>query len=219
MPTLNLLFERIKKSFIPKELNLLFVFQINCPKCFIYGIPTINELFKKYNDDDFGILGLSTAFKDFEFNTLENTLLLLEKKLLVGATQKYLGKKYEHPILFPVAMDKPISKEELMTEKNIEKICQLNSNYNLFTQREKQLFRKCMIGYLIRFPSISCASKPFIFYTFSMNRLSGTPTFILFNKNMQIIYNWFGSQNIHQIELIINQYKMKHNMNNYKRKV
>lgn len=201
MPTLNLLFQEIKEPFLLKKLNLLFVFQVNCPKCFVYGIPTINELFKKYNDNNFGILGLSTAFKDFELNTLENTLLLLEKNLLVGVTQKYLGKEYKHPVLFPVAMDKQISKNEAITEDNIDKICQINYNYNLLTQREKEYFRICAVGYLIRLSSIS--------YTFSMNRLAGTPTFILFDKNMEVIFNSFGSQNIQQIELLINQYKIK----------
>ncbi len=201
MATLNLLFQKIKDPFVVKELNLLFVFQVNCPGCFMYGIPIGNELFTKYNDNNFGILGLSTAFEDFEFNTLENTLLLLESNLLVGVTKKYLGEKYQDPILFPVAMDKQISKDEAITKENINKICQLNSNYDLLTQQEKQFFRERINNYLNRFPSVS--------YTFSMNQLPGTPTFILFDKKMEIISGWFGHHNVQEIESVIKQYKIK----------
>lgn len=200
MATLNLLFQKIKEPFVVKELNLLFVFQVNCPGCFLYGIPMSNELFKKYNDNNFGILGLSTAFEDFEFNNLENTLLLLEKNLLVGVTQKHLGAKYHDTILFPVAMDQQISKDEATTKENIDKICQLNSKYELLTQQEKQFFRERINNYFDRFPSLS--------YTFSMNQLPGTPTFILFDKKMEIISGWFGHQNIKEIESVIKKHKI-----------
>ncbi|MDJ0730657.1 MAG: hypothetical protein QNJ33_11765 [Crocosphaera sp.] len=199
MPTLNLLFEEIKTPFVPKELNLLFVFQVNCPGCFLYGIPLVNQLFEKYHDNNFDILGLSTAFEDFQLNTVENTLLLLDEQSLVGVTKQQLGNKYQHPILFSVAMDKSISKEEAMTEENIDKICNLNPNYNTITQEEKQSFRNRVKSYLTGLPSIS--------YTFTMNQLPGTPTFILFDKNMKMISGWFGHESIQKISLAIEQYK------------
>lgn len=199
MPNLNLLFEEIKTPFVPKELNLLFVFQVNCPGCFVYGIPAVNKIFEQYNDDSFGILGLSTAFEDFELNTLENTLLLLDEGSLVGVTKQHLGEKYQYPLLFPVAMDKFISKEEAMKEDNIDKICNLNPNYNKITKEEQQAFRNRVNSYLTRLPYIS--------YTFTMNQLPGTPTFILFDKNMEIVAGWFGHDSIQKIAPTIEQYK------------
>lgn len=199
MPNLNLLFQEIKTPFVPKKLNLLFVFQVNCPGCFVYAIPIVNELFQKYNDEHFGILGLSTAFEDFELNTLENTLLLLDKGSLVGVTKQNLGETYQHPILFPVAMDQFISQEEAMTEENINKICTLNPNYHTLPQEEKKSFSNRVKSYLTRLPSIS--------YTFTMNQLPGTPTFILFNQNMEMISGWFGHESIQKISPAIEHYK------------
>ena len=65
------------------KINVAFVFQVNCPGCFIYGIPLLNELFKKY-EKEIGFISISTAFEDFELNTEANTIELLNKGELVG---------------------------------------------------------------------------------------------------------------------------------------
>jgi len=41
----------------------------------------------KYRQSGLNVLGLSTAFEDFEYNTAANTELLLTEMKLVGATQ------------------------------------------------------------------------------------------------------------------------------------
>jgi len=51
------------------------------------------------------VLGLSTAFEDFEYNTAANTELLLTEMKLVGATRQALGEFYSQAIDFPVAVD------------------------------------------------------------------------------------------------------------------
>lgn len=53
--------------FISLKGNVLFVevFQVNCPGCFIYGIPEAVEMYKKYYKDDLMVLGVATAFEDF----------------------------------------------------------------------------------------------------------------------------------------------------------
>jgi hypothetical protein len=201
MTTLNLLFEPIKTSFTPKKLNLLFVFQMNCPDCFIYGIPLVNEVFQKYNDSEFGILGLSTACEDFDLNTLENTLLLLEQNNLVGVTKEQLGADYQFPILFPVVMDKKLSPEEAILEENVEKMCQINPNYPQWSIEEKQQVQNRVKEYLMSLPTIS--------YTFTINQFPGTPTFILFDQALNILAGWFGDQNLHSLESEINNHKTK----------
>ena len=78
MTTIQLQIDRVLQGlFELKALNLLFVFQVNCPGCFLYGFPLVNSLYWKYHDSGLNVLGLSTAFEDFEFNTAENTELLL----------------------------------------------------------------------------------------------------------------------------------------------
>ncbi len=69
-----------KPTNIDKETNnliLVEVFQVNCPGCFIYGIPDAIEIYRKYNKRNVTVLGIATAFEDFDKNTLENLKLLL----------------------------------------------------------------------------------------------------------------------------------------------
>ena len=75
----------------PKALNLLFVFQVNCPGCFAYGFPLVNRLMRELESEQIGFLGMSTAFEDFELNTADNTRLLLEEGKPVGETAKMLS--------------------------------------------------------------------------------------------------------------------------------
>ncbi len=63
----------LQGSFDLKALNLLFVFQVNCPGCFIYRFPLIIKLYWKYRESGLNVLGLSTAFEDFDYNTAANS--------------------------------------------------------------------------------------------------------------------------------------------------
>jgi len=91
-----------------QRLNLLLAFQVNCPGCFILALPLAARLHDVYGDR-VNILGLSTAFEDFDLNTLENTRRLLATGEVVGATKRYLQRQdlvsYGVPIRFPVAFD------------------------------------------------------------------------------------------------------------------
>jgi len=80
----------LQGSFDLKALNLLFVFQVNCPGCFIYGFPR-QQAALEVSSVGLNVLGLSTAFEDFEYNTAANTELLLTEMKLVGATRQALG--------------------------------------------------------------------------------------------------------------------------------
>ena len=42
---------------------LIFVFQINCPGCFLYGIPEAIELYESFQERPFKVWGLATAFE------------------------------------------------------------------------------------------------------------------------------------------------------------
>lgn len=98
----------LQGDFQVKALNLLLVFQVNCPGCFVYAFPLAASLHQAYGSR-LNLLGLSTAFEDFDLNTLENTRRLLETGERVGMTKRYLqqtgASMYSTPILFPVAFD------------------------------------------------------------------------------------------------------------------
>ena len=88
------------------------VFQVNCPGCFMYGIPESIEIHNKYKSEGVSVLGMATAFEDFDKNTLENLQLLLETGEVVGETKKMYSQygksqadKISYKIPYPVAMD------------------------------------------------------------------------------------------------------------------
>jgi thiol-disulfide isomerase/thioredoxin len=89
---------------------LVEVFQVNCPGCFMYALPNAIEIYKNNSRDDVVVLGLATAFEDYDKNTLENLKLLLSSGKVIGETFNALsqygqlidGDKINYKITFPV---------------------------------------------------------------------------------------------------------------------
>lgn len=65
---------------------LVEVFQVNCPGCFMYALPNAIEIYKNNNREDVVVLGLATAFEDYDKNTLDNLKLLLSSGKVIGET-------------------------------------------------------------------------------------------------------------------------------------
>jgi thiol-disulfide isomerase/thioredoxin len=92
---------------------LVEVFQVNCPGCFLYGIPEAINIYNKYRSEGVTVLGVATAFEDFDKNTLENLEILAKTGQVIGETKKALvqyGKiadnnKLPYKIPFPLGMD------------------------------------------------------------------------------------------------------------------
>jgi len=188
MNTLKLHFkEFIQGGFTLKPLNLLLVFQVNCPGCFFYAFPTFNKLYANLGDTNISFLGLSTAFEDFEKNTFENTRKLIEKGELIGETKKAMASNntqgLPYPINFPVAMDEKVTSLD-NTEEAVNHVCNLNPNYKIWPGFEQKALQQKVSAYL--------NSLDYISLTFTLNQLRGTPSFILFNSDYQILNDWFG---------------------------
>ena len=97
------------------------VFQVNCPGCFMYGIPESIEIYNKYKSDGISVLGMATAFEDFDKNTLENLQLLLETGETIGETKKMLQQdKIPYKIPYPVAMDSLIKQSGEVTKEKMD---------------------------------------------------------------------------------------------------
>ena len=92
---------------------VLEVFQVNCPGCFLYAIPEAIRVYDKYRGDGVRVIGLATAFEDFDRNTLENLKLLARTGQVIGETRKALamsgqlqeGNRLPYKIPFPLGMD------------------------------------------------------------------------------------------------------------------
>lgn len=174
----------LQGSFDLRALNLLFVFQVNCPGCFIYGFPFVNSLYWKYRECGLNVLGISTAFEDFAYNTAENTELLLTEKRTVGATRQALGEYYSQAIDFPVAIDQLTTGAELATPENIKFLCKTISGFVSLSSLEQEALRQKVKVYLQRNSKTSA--------TFTLNHLPGTPTFLLVDQKLQLLEGWFG---------------------------
>ncbi|WP_271765299.1 hypothetical protein [Aquimarina algiphila] len=188
MKKLELHFEKtLQGDFKIKDLNLLLVFQVNCPGCFSYALPLFNELYHQFHKEDVSFLALSTAFEDYDKNTIAHTTHLVNDGALVGETKKMMLQQgietLPYSLDFPIVMDKI---EETLSDINvaIETICNINPSYALWPDFEKVAQQKRVAHYLRSLDKIAL--------TFTLNQLRGTPSFVLFNNSYEIIAEWFG---------------------------
>ena len=108
---------------------LVEVFQVNCPGCFMYGIPESIEIYNKYKSDGVSVLGMATAFEDYDKNTIENLELLLETGETIGETRKMLSQygqlkedKITYKIPYPVAMDSLVKQSKEVTKEMMDSL-------------------------------------------------------------------------------------------------
>lgn len=170
------------------------VFQVNCPGCFIYGIPEAIDTYQKYKNNGVVVLGLATAFEDFDKNTLENLKLLLQEGKVIGETlttlsyqNKLLNEgKLSYNIPFPVGMDM-LLKERLPIEgKRIMEFVNANVlDFELYHQKDKDQIISRVKSYL--------ETKPYSPVTFEEYSLKGTPSTIFIDKKGILRESAFGS--------------------------
>lgn len=170
------------------------VFQVNCPGCFIYGIPNVIEVYNKYKFNKLTVLGIATAFEDFDKNTLINLELLLKKNIVIGETKKILeqynyldnNKRLKYKIPFPVAMDSLIKQNNNIIDENriLNFIYNQIPDFNLHSTEYQNKIKSNVKTYL--------KSKEFITETFELFSLQGTPSTIIIDKNSRLREIIFG---------------------------
>ncbi|TVP39917.1 peroxiredoxin family protein [Candidatus Nitrosocosmicus arcticus] len=171
------------------------VFQVNCPGCFLYGIPQAVSLYEKYEDKNVKVIGVATAFEDYDKNTLQNLELLLSESQVIGETFKALkqhgklinGNKLYYQIPFPVAFDKVIKMPVEVSDKMIFDFIEIYfSDFSTFSDKEKKDLIDKVRDYL--------QNKKFSALTFETYRLRGTPSSIVIDKEGILRYSFFGSE-------------------------
>lgn len=133
----------------------------------MYAIPTMNSLYDGLHQN-VGFLGLSTAFEDFEYNTAENTKDLLADGAVYGETLKLVHKlgmkSYDQKLKFPVAFDYLLTDDE--KESRLSAVpAQLRTH-------------------MMRLDQVA--------HTFWFNDFRGTPTFVIFDQDYQILHESMG---------------------------
>ncbi len=171
---------------------LIEVFQLNCPGCFLYSLPQAIDLHQRYHDKGLVVLGLSTAFEDFELNNLDNLQLLLEQHLPIGETQKTLAAqnrlidgRLPYHLPFPVAMDKISKQEGEIRDSDIEEFSQQHiADFSKRSESEKMQIR-AQVFKLFQARLYKAA-------TFNLYRLQGTPSQLVIDKKGVLKASEFG---------------------------
>ena len=161
---------------------LVEVFQVNCPGCFMYGIPEAIEIFNKYKSKGVSVLGMATAFEDFDKNTLKNLKLLVETGKVVGETEKMLsqygqldGDKITFKIPYPIAMDSLIKQSDDVTKEQMDSLIKKQiPDFDSQSENYKNEIYGRVKNYFL--------SKEYSAETFEMYALPGTPSSILIDR-------------------------------------
>lgn len=162
---------------------LLEVFQVNCPGCFMHAIPEAINIYNKYKDEGVRVIGLATAFEDFDKNNLDNLKMLAETGEVVGETKGALsmsgqlqeGNKLTYKIPFPLGMDNltkttgEISQDKIM-EFIYPQIPEFDSQPEDYRNQIMQRVKDYM------------KSKEYSAETFEKFALQGTPSMILVDR-------------------------------------
>ena len=161
---------------------LVEVFQVNCPGCFLYGIPEAINIYNKYHSEGVIVLGVATAFEDYDKNTLENLELLLKSGEVIGETKKGLSQygklddsKLSYKIPFPVAMDSLIKETGESSESRIK-----NFIYNQIPDFDSK--PEDYRNQIIQRVKDYLKSKEYSAETFEEYSLQGTPSTIVVDR-------------------------------------
>ena len=90
----------------------------------MHSIPEIINIYQKFKGEGLSVMGVATAFEDYDKNTLENLEMLLTTGEVVGDTKQALSQygqlmdgKLSYKIPYPVAMDSLVKAGEPTKEK------------------------------------------------------------------------------------------------------
>jgi len=161
---------------------LVEVFQVNCPGCFLYGIPEAISIYNKYHSEGVTVLGVATAFEDFDKNTKENLELLLKTGKVIGDTKEGLGQygklnddKLPYKIPFPVAMDSLIKETDDINEMRVKNF--INKQIPDFDSQSED-YKNQIIHRVKEY----LKSKEYSAETFEEYSLNGTPSTIVVDR-------------------------------------
>lgn len=162
---------------------LVEVFQVNCPGCFMHALPEAINIYNKYKDEGVRVIGIATAFEDYDKNTLDNLKMLVETGEVVGETKNALsmygqlqsGNKLHYKIPFPLAMDKLTKIDGKVSD---EKVMQFIYGQIPEFDSKPEEYRKQIIQRVKDYMK----TKEYSAETFEKFALQGTPSMIIVDR-------------------------------------
>jgi len=175
------------------DVILIEVFQVNCPGCFLYSLPQAVDLHQRYSNKGLTVLGIATAFEDFELNNQDNLKLLLEQHIVVGETKRVLAENNRlidgllpYHIPFSVAIDKINKLADGASENDVSRfIKQYVPDFIQRKEAEKIQIKANAKNYL--------NAQLYTAETFTLYQLQGTPSHIVIDKKGILKASEFGN--------------------------
>jgi thiol-disulfide isomerase/thioredoxin len=173
---------------------LVEVFQVNCPGCFLYSMPEAIDIYRKYGDKGLTVLGLATAFEDFDKNNLDNLQKLVSTGEVIGETYRAFSNtgqlrddnKLPYKIPFPIAMDMLVKHSGPLIDSKVMDFIEANiPSFRSYTEKDRQVLIERVKQYL--------KSKEYSAMTFDEYTLRGTPSAILVDRKGVLRGTYFGS--------------------------
>ena len=178
---------------------LIEVFQVNCPGCFIYSLPRAIDLHDRYQQQGLVVIGLATAFEDYDKNTLENLQELVTTGEVIGETFKALNQygmlsqgKLAWKIPFAVGMDRVVAETEPVTDERVYRYAsEFLPDFEKLSDEQRKSVLQQVRHYMER--------KSMRAETFERFALQGTPSCILFDRKGQLKDVSFGQIDYKQV--------------------
>jgi len=178
---------------------LVEVFQVNCPGCFMHAIPDAIRIHQLYRKKGVKVIGLATAFEDYDKNTVDNLKLLIDKQEVIGETRNALGQsgqllngnRLPYRIPFPIAVDS-IKKENHNASKSraISFVESSTSSLSSIDEKYKLMLIERVQKYF--------ESRQYYAETFEQYGLQGTPSTILIDKRSTLRQVTFAQSGSHE---------------------
>lgn len=161
---------------------LIEVFQVNCPGCFLNSLPQAIDLYQRYHNKGLTVLGMATAFEDFDKNTIENLKLTVNLDTPIAETQRALEQnnrlingQLPYHIPFPVAMDDIRTLKKEITEEDVAQLIEQHApDFSQQENHQQAHIRQQALNYL--------QSRLHHAETFQRYNLQGTPSHIIVDK-------------------------------------
>ncbi len=172
---------------------LIEVFQVNCPGCFIGGLPEAIQMHMTFKEKPLTVMGLATAFEDYHLNNLENLRKLIDTGEVVGQTMASLAERdmlsmdrLQYFMPFPVAWDKVVKREGGVRDGEVEQWIERDfPNFKEMPEAHQSQIEKQIREYLDK--------KEYDALTFEEYGLRGTPSSIIIDKKGIVRHKLFGS--------------------------